>query len=68
MVSRGRADYVLQVPARSRLTARLRRAAGAAVADGVRKVVQSTRHHDLSLPAAMAALTAHAAGCPACYP
>lgn len=48
------------MPARARLTARLRRAAGAAVADGGRTVVQSARDHRLSWPVVSAALAAHA--------
>ena len=48
------------VAARSRLTTRLRAAAGAAVADQGRTVVQSARDHDLSWPVVAAAFTAHA--------
>jgi transposase len=48
------------VPARSRLTTRLRRAAGAAVADGGRTVIQAARDHGLSWPVAHAAFAAHA--------
>jgi len=54
-------EQVPQIPARHRVTARLRQAAGAAVADGARTVVQSARDHDLSWPVVMAAFTAHAA-------
>jgi transposase len=53
-------EVVAQVPARSRLTVRLRAAAGAAVADGGRTVVQSGRDHDLSWPVVAAAFTVHA--------
>ncbi len=53
-------EQVGQVPARARLTTRLRRAAGAAVADGGRTVVQSARDHRLSWPVVSAALAAHA--------
>jgi len=52
---------VVQIPAHSRLTVRLRRAAGAAVADGGRTVVQSARDHGLSWPVVSAAFTTHAA-------
>jgi transposase len=41
-------ETVTSVPARKRLTVRLRAAAGAAVADGGRTVVQSARDHDVS--------------------
>ncbi|MDP9791685.1 transposase [Catenuloplanes nepalensis] len=54
-------EQVGQVPARARLTGRLRAAAGAAVADGGRTVVQSARDHGLSWPVVAAAFTAHAA-------
>ncbi|MGS2620186.1 ISL3 family transposase [Micromonospora sp. LZ34] len=53
-------EQVAQVPARSRLTTRLRQAAGAAVADGGRTIVQSARDHGLSWPVAAEAFTAHA--------
>jgi transposase len=53
-------EQVAQVPARSRLTARLREAAGAAVGDGGRTIVQSARDHGLSWPVVAAAFTAHA--------
>lgn len=49
------------VAARRRLTARLRRAAGVAVADGGRTVVQSARDHGLSWPVTHEAFTAYAA-------
>jgi hypothetical protein len=42
------------------VTARLRAAAGAAVADGGRTVVQSARDHEVSWPVVAAAFTAHA--------
>lgn len=54
-------ETVGEVPARARLTDRLRRAAGAAVADGGRTIVQSARDHGLSWPVVSAAFTAHAA-------
>ena len=38
-------EQVAQVPARSRLTTRLRQAVGAAVADAGRTIVQSARDH-----------------------
>ncbi|MEV6813763.1 hypothetical protein AB0M52_16775, partial [Micromonospora sp. NPDC051296] len=44
-----------------RLTARLRAAAGAAVADGGRTVLQSARDHEMSWPVVAAAFAAHAA-------
>lgn len=43
-------EAVAEVPARMRTTGRLRRAAGRAVADGGRTVVQSARDHCLSWP------------------
>uniref|UniRef100_UPI0029C9B07D ISL3 family transposase n=1 Tax=Micromonospora sp. RTP1Z1 TaxID=2994043 RepID=UPI0029C9B07D len=54
-------EVVGQLPARHRVTARLRAAAGAAVADGGRTVVQSARDHGMSWPVVAAAFTAHAA-------
>lgn len=54
-------EAVEAVPARKRLTTRLRSAAGAAVADDGRTVVQSARDHDVSRPVVSAAFTAHAA-------
>jgi transposase len=54
-------EAVEQVPARARLTDRLRRAAGAAVADGGRTIVQSARDHGLSWPVVSAAFTHRAA-------
>ncbi|MFI9384641.1 transposase family protein [Kutzneria sp. NPDC052558] len=53
-------EAVDEVPARARLTDRLRQAAGAAVADGGRTIVQSARDHGLSWPIVSAAFTAHA--------
>jgi transposase len=47
------------VPARKRLTTRLRAEAGAAVADRGRTVVQAARDHDLSWPVVAAAFTDH---------
>ena len=55
-------EAVDQVPARARMTGRLRRAAGVAVADGGRTVVQSARDHGVSWPVVSAAFAAHAAG------
>ena len=54
-------EAVSAVPARKRMTARLRAAAGAAVADGGRTVVKSARDHELSWPVVAAAFAAHAA-------
>lgn len=48
------------IPPRSRLTARLRASAGAAVADAGRTVLQSARDHELSWPTVNAAFIAHA--------
>ncbi|MER6951475.1 transposase family protein [Nonomuraea sp. NPDC000554] len=53
-------EQVSQIPARARLTERLRRATGAAVADGGRTIVQSARDHGVSWPVASAAFTSHA--------
>jgi transposase len=55
-------EQVAQVPARARLTMRLRQAAGAAVADGGRTIVQSARDHGISWPIVADAFTAHATG------
>jgi transposase len=54
-------EAVDQVPPRKRLTGRLRAAAGAAVADGGRTVVQSARDHHVSWPVVADAFTIHAA-------
>ncbi|MGI5215860.1 ISL3 family transposase [Plantactinospora sp. CA-290183] len=54
-------EAVSAVPARKRLTSRVRSAAGAAVTDGGRTIVQSARDHDVSWPVVAAAFTAHAA-------
>jgi transposase len=54
-------EAVEQVPARARLTDRLRRTAGAAVADAGRTIVQSARDHGLSWPVVSAAFTEYAA-------
>nr|WP_240670145.1 helix-turn-helix domain-containing protein [Actinoplanes solisilvae] len=54
-------EQVTQVPARARITARLRQAAGAAVADGNRTIVQAARDLGMSWPIVAAAFTAHAA-------
>ena len=48
------------MPARKRLTTRLRASAGAAVADRGQTVVQSARDHDVSWPIVAAAFTEHA--------
>lgn len=53
-------EQVPQVPARARITVRLRQAAGAAVADGNRTIVQAARDHGLSWPVVHAAFIAHA--------
>jgi transposase len=53
-------ESVPAVPARSRLTARLRQHAGAAVADHGRTVVQAARDLDLSWPTVHRALATHA--------
>ncbi|MFG1823652.1 transposase family protein [Microbispora bryophytorum] len=54
-------ERVAQVPARARLTVRLRQSTGAAVADGGRTVVQSARDHGVSWPIACSVFAAHAA-------
>jgi transposase len=53
-------EQVAPVPARSRLTTRLRQAAGATVADCGRTIVQSARDHGVSWPVVAEAFTAHA--------
>ena len=53
-------EAVPAVPPRKRLTSRLRAAAGAAVADAGRTVVQAARDHDMSWPVVAAAFTDHA--------
>nr|WP_241825596.1 transposase family protein [Micromonospora sp. CB01531] len=53
-------EQVVQVPARSRLTCRLREAAGTAVADAGRTIVRAARDHGISWPIVAAAFTAHA--------
>ncbi|MBT2229417.1 ISL3 family transposase [Nonomuraea sp. NEAU-A123] len=53
-------EQVPQIPARSRLTRRLRQATGAAVGDGGRTVIQSARDHQVSWPIVCAAFTEHA--------
>ena len=55
-------ERILQIPARHRLTVRLREAAGAAVADGGRTVLQSARDHVASWPIVNAAVHEHAVG------
>ncbi len=54
-------EAVAAVPARKRLTARLRASAGAAVADHGRTIVQAGRDHAVSWPVVAAAFTTHAA-------
>lgn len=54
-------EAVACVPARARITTRLRAAAGAAVADAGATVVQAGRDVGLSWPTVMDAFTAHAA-------
>jgi transposase len=54
-------ERVEQVPARARITTRLRQAAGAAVGDGGRTIVQSARDHGMSWPVTAAAFAEHAA-------
>ena len=54
-------EQVPQVPARARITVRLRQAAGAAVADGNRTIVQAARDLGVSWPVVAAAFTTHAA-------
>jgi hypothetical protein len=51
---------VPQVPARARLTASLRQAAGAAVADANRTIVQTARDYEVSWLVVAAAFTANA--------
>jgi transposase len=53
-------EQVAQVPARARVTTRLREAAGAAVADAGATIVQAARDHGISWPIVAAAFTAHA--------
>jgi transposase len=53
-------ESVRAVPPRKRLTARLRAAAGVAVADAGRTVVQLARDHGVSWPVVAAAFTDHA--------
>jgi len=53
-------EQVAQVPARARITVRLRQAAGAAVADANHTVVQTARDLGLSWPVVAAAFTAYA--------
>ncbi|MFC5109429.1 ISL3 family transposase [Kibdelosporangium philippinense] len=53
-------EAIGEIPARPRVTTRLRQAAGAAVADGGRTIVQAARDHGLSWPVVSAAFTAHA--------
>jgi transposase len=54
-------DRIPQVPARARLTERLREAAGAAVGDGGRTVMQCACDHGVSWPVVNDAVHAHAA-------
>ncbi|MFG6201674.1 helix-turn-helix domain-containing protein [Nonomuraea sp. JJY05] len=53
-------EQVPQITARFRLTVRLRQAAGAAMGDGGRTVIQSARDHRVSWPIVSAAFTEHA--------
>ena len=53
-------EQVPQVPARARLTARLRQAAGVAVADANRTIEQAARDYEVSWPVVAAAFTANA--------
>jgi transposase len=53
-------EQVVQVPARARLTTRLREGVGAAVADAGRTIVQAARDHGVSWPVVADAFTAHA--------
>lgn len=53
-------ESVPAVPARKRLTTRLRAAAGAAVADAGRTVVQAARDHEVSWPVVADAFADHA--------
>lgn len=53
-------ETLAQVPPGARVTGRLRAAAGAAVADGGRTIVQAARDLGLSWPVVSAAFTAHA--------
>jgi transposase len=53
-------EAVTCVPARKRLTVRLRAAAGAVVADHGRTIMQSARDHEVSSPVVAAAFTDHA--------
>lgn len=55
-------EQVPQVPARARLTTRLRQAAGAAVADANRTIVQAARDHGISWPVVAAASPPDLAG------
>lgn len=54
-------EQIPQIPARARLTSRLRRAAGAAVCDGGRTVLQAARDHVVSWPVVNDAMKTHAA-------
>lgn len=54
-------EQVPQIPARSRLTGRLRQAAGRDVADGGRTVAQAGRERGMSWPIVQAAFTRYAA-------
>jgi transposase len=54
-------EQVPQIPARVRLTGRLRCSAGAAVCDGGRTVLQSARDHAVTWPVVNDAMKAHAA-------
>lgn len=53
-------EQIRQIPARARVTGRLREKAGRDVADGGRTIAQSGRDHGLSWPVVQAAFTAYA--------
>jgi len=60
-------EVIPQLPARARVTARLKTAAGQAVVVGGRIIAQAGRDHDLSWPVVAAAFTAQAPP-PCCRP
>jgi len=53
-------EQIPQIPARARMTGRLRRAAGRDVADGARTIAQAARERGMSWPIANAAFTCYA--------
>ncbi|MEU9186160.1 ISL3 family transposase [Streptomyces sp. NPDC048484] len=61
-------ERIPQVPAGMRTTAALREAAGEAVCDGSRTVIQAGRDLGLSWPIVQRCFTAYAAGVPPCEP